>query len=64
MPKRVRRNDEDYLRFQPYRAIVAPPLGGQTEVRKWVIAAVITLVALGVIAVAAVYFFQFFRPML
>lgn len=58
MPKRMRRNDQDFLRFQPYRAIVAPPLNQKSTHRKRMVAAVGVLVVLALLAAVAIYALQ------
>ena len=57
MTERWLRRDEDFLRFQPYREIVAPPLAKKREADRWSILQVMTVLIIFGILLAGVIFF-------
>ena len=57
MAKRSIRKNNGFLRFQPYRAIVAAPLVTQRERKFWkMVTTLLVVVALVLVVVAAIYF--------
>jgi len=59
MTERWLRRDEDFLRFQPYRKIVAPPLAEKRRADRWSVFKRLTiLIIASLLVTGAVYFTQ------